>query len=101
MSKVESIVVPSDRGSRVVIELFTGPACANCANAKERVSRVVRRLDSKRFELRVVDVVDEIDHAVAMGVLATPSIAINGVLVFSSAPPMAKIERVLRSYLSD
>ena len=44
--------------------------------------------DDSAVQLTCIDVVAEIDRAVAQGVLATPSIAIGGELVFTAMPPL-------------
>jgi len=49
---------------------------------------------------REVDVVAEIDHAVAMGVLATPSISIGGELVFTTLPSRQQLRNAVERYLA-
>ena len=61
---------------------------------------MVEAIDDDRLEWRTVEVLDEIDYAVAVGVLSTPAIAIDGELVFSSLPTKKKLQSELNKRLS-
>lgn len=84
----------------IQIELFSAPGCRRCAHAQQLVRQLVQEMGSERIGLRVADVVEELDYAVELGVLATPAIAIDGELVFSGVPTprrlRAELERRLR-----
>jgi len=56
-------------------------------------------LGVENFDLHLIDVVEAIDDAVALGILATPSIVINNRLVFPSLPHEKKLKTVLKSYI--
>ena len=58
------------------IEVFTSTICSNCQRASRMVEQLLKEPDFESITWREIDVVAEIDHAVAMGVLATPSISI-------------------------
>jgi protein-disulfide isomerase len=73
--------------------------CPHCAHAKEALEIAVADLGPERFELRVLDVVQEIDHAVALGVLATPAIAIDGKLAAPVSPTAHKLKAFLETCL--
>ena len=47
------------------------------------------------LEWREVNVVDNLDHAVDLGVLTLPSIVIDGELVFTSMPTVAQLREAL------
>ena len=79
----------------VNVELFASPACTRCAQAKRKLQRLVETVGDDRLEWRAIDVLDEIDYAVALGVLSIPAIAINGVLVFSKLPSTKELRCVL------
>ena len=81
-------------------ELFAAPGCNRCAHAREKLQRVVEEIDSDRLEWRSVEVLDEIDYAVANGVLSTPAIAVDGKLVFTSLPSSTKLRRSLEDRLA-
>lgn len=84
----------------IKVELFAAPGCNRCAHAKEQLQRIVEEIGSDRLEWRTVEVLDEIDYAVAIGVLSTPAIAIDGKLVFTALPSSTKLRRNLEGRLS-
>ena len=49
---------------------------------------------------REVDVLEEIDHTIALGVLTTPAIAIGGELIFSSLPSKQQLSKAIQHYLA-
>ena len=85
----------------IKIELFASPDCTHCANARQQLQLMVETIGDGRLEWRVVEVLDEIDYAVAIGVLATPAIAIDGELVFTSLPSKRKLQAELAERLSN
>jgi len=84
----------------VAIEVFLSNFCENCANARVLVEKEIARLGNARFDVCYIDVLEQIDHAVALGVLATPAIAINGKLVFTGLPTSAALQTVLAEYVA-
>ena len=84
----------------IKVELFAAPGCNHCAQAREQLQRIVEAIGNDRLEWRAVEVLDEIDYAVALGVLSTPAIAIDGELVFTSLPNSTKLRRSLEDRLA-
>jgi predicted DsbA family dithiol-disulfide isomerase len=84
----------------ISVELFVSPVCDRCAKASKMMKLVVDEFGNDRVEWREVDVLDEIDYAVAIGVLSTPAIAIDGKLVFSSLPGVESLYRALQNQLN-
>lgn len=60
---------------------------------------MVSELNTKKFDLHYIDVLEHIDDAVALGILATPAIVINNTLVFSTMPSEKILKETLQSYL--
>lgn len=77
----------------VKVEVFASPGCGKCGQAKETLRRLAEEIGEGRIDWREVDVVEELDYAVELGVLATPAIAIDGQLRFTGLPSI----RVLRA----
>lgn len=77
----------------IKVEVFSSPGCGKCGHAKEVLRRIAQEVDG--IEWREVNVLDEMDYAVALGVLSTPAIAIDGELVFSGLPSSAKLRAAL------
>lgn len=79
----------------MLIEVFSSPGCSKCVHAKNTLKALVTELGQAHIEWREVNVLDELDYAVELGVLSTPAIAVDGALIFSSLPGSGK----LRDYL--
>ena len=81
----------------VTIEVFSAPACGKCTQARERLRAVVAEFAGDRVQWREVDVLEDMERAVTLGVLSTPAIAIDGELVFTGTPS----EKALRQAVAD
>lgn len=75
------------------VELFSVPGCSRCARTRDGLKAVARSLDSVSW--REVDILAELDYAVELGVLSTPAIAIDGVLVFPALPSADRLRDAL------
>jgi len=84
----------------VKVELFTSNICSRCVQAKTLLSDLVDEIGDQQFELRFVDVVENLDYAVEMGVLATPALGVNGELVCHSLPGKRKLREILMKQLA-
>lgn len=83
----------------VRLEIFVSPNCQNCDHTVQILQRLAVEFDDDHYQWRKVDVVDEIDYAVGLGVLATPSIAINGILIFTAAPSEKSLRLVVAQHM--
>lgn len=79
----------------VAVEVLTGSGCGYCQKAITLVREVIDELGDTRVHCREVNVVEEIDYAVRLGVLSTPAIALNGELVFATPPSRTKLRRAI------
>jgi len=79
------------------IEILSAPGCKNCVKAFTLAETVVSELNDKSIALRLVNIVDELDYAVSLGLLATPGIAINGRLIFTSIPSKIDLKQAIQS----
>lgn len=80
---------------KIILEFFTSSFCHRCLNAKQEIKNIVAATTGNKIEYREVDVVEELDYSVSLGVLKTPSIAINGELVFTSMPNANELKKAL------
>ncbi len=80
----------------IEVEVFTAPGCGKCGRAKDILKAVVERMADAGVRWREVNILDEMDHAVQMGVLSTPALAIDGELVFASLPSEKKLRQALQ-----
>lgn len=57
-------------------------------------------MGSENFCYREVDIVENVDHAVELGVLNSSSIAIDGELIFTAMPSSSKLQRALQKSIA-
>lgn len=71
----------------VKIEVIAAPGCKKCASAQNELRTVAASvLGEDNVVWREVNVLEELDYAVSLGVLSMPAIAMNGDLTFPSLP---------------
>lgn len=81
------------------VEIFSSPGCGKCGHAKEALHKLVDEIGADKIQWREVNILDDLDYAVELGVMSTPSIAIDGDLVFSSLPSVKKLHAELKTRL--
>lgn len=82
----------------VKVELLSSPGCQKCLLAQEDIRSLIASFGTDQVSLRDVNVLDELDYAVELGVLTLPAIAINGKLVFSTLPSVEMLRNELTKY---
>ena len=68
------------------VELISAAGCRKCSHARDELKSVAAEIAKDQLRWRDINVLDELDYAVSLGVLTLPAIAINGKLAFSSLP---------------
>ena len=76
------------------VELFYTPGCEKCADNKDKLRTVATEL-VPHLVWRELNVLDELNYAVEVGVVTLPSIAIDGEVLFSSLPTCRQLRREL------
>ena len=76
------------------IEMFYTPGCSACVAQHDEL-RAAAQAAVTDVEWHDVNVLDNIDHAVDLGVLTLPSIVIDGELAFTSMPTIAQFRKAL------
>jgi thioredoxin 1 len=76
------------------VELFHVPGCGQCAAAEAGLKAVAEQTVGA-LDWRKVNVLDELDHAVELGVLTLPAIVIEGELAFLSLPTPRQLRSAL------
>ena len=84
----------------ILIEVFSAPGCSKCAETREALRAVAEALGQDRVTWRDLNVLEAMDHAVELGVVNPPSIAIDGKLVFPALPTPEKLRRELLKRLA-
>ena len=95
----DQVIDHSETETGVEVEVLTTTACERCLHGLRLVESVLAEPAFVGVRWRRVDVVTEIDHAVELGCMAVPAIAIAGELVFSSLPSASRLRQVLRERL--
>ena len=81
------------------IDLFYTPGCQKCVANKEGLRATAKKLIPNLL-WHEMNVLDEIDYAVELGVLILPAIAIDGEVVFTSLPTSQQLEQELIKRIS-
>jgi thioredoxin 1 len=76
------------------VELFYTEGCGKCAAVRESLKATAQAIPG--VEWREVNIMEEIDYAVELGVLSLPAIAIDKELVFTSLPTPPQLSEALR-----
>lgn len=77
------------------VEIFSSPGCGKCAQAKAVLKTVAEELGQDKISWREVNILEEMDYAVDLGVMSSPAIAIDGQLAFGSLPSAGKLRAEL------
>ncbi len=83
------------------IEVFSTPGCTRCARATEALTVLTKEIGVGRIEWRVINIIDELDYAVRLGVLTAPSIVIDGELVITGLPSVQELRHCLNQRLEE
>lgn len=85
----------------IKVEVFSSPGCGKCGQAKKTLKNIVDEFDDAAIQWREVNILEELDYAVNLGVLSTPAIAINGELEYTGLPSAGKLRAHLQKLLEE
>ncbi len=85
----------------IKVEVFSSPGCGKCGHARDVLHRLADELGGDRIHWREVNILEELDYAVALGVLSTPAIAIDDELTFVSLPSAKRLRAELLRRLEE
>lgn len=78
----------------MIVELFYAEGCAKCIRARDTLKKAA--VDTiPQLVWRELNVLEELDYAVELGVLNLPAIAIDKELVFTSLPSPERLVMAL------
>jgi len=83
----------------VKVEVFLSSGCNQCKQAIDVLEHLANEFSNTELQWRNVNVVEEIDYAVSLGVLSTPAIAINEKLIFTRLPSAENLKKRILSSL--
>jgi len=84
----------------IKVEVFSSPGCGKCTQAKMVLKAIAEEIGQDKITWRDVNILEEMDYAVELGVMSSPAIAIDGKLIFSSLPSAAKLRAALDKQLA-
>ncbi len=76
------------------VEIFYTPGCSECVAAHAKLHAMAQEA-VQEVEWRELNIFEELDHAVELGVITLPSIVIDGKLEFTSMPTVEQLRRAL------
>ena len=79
----------------IKVEAFSSPGCGKCAKAKDVLKAIIDELGQDRVSWRDVNILEELDYAVDLGIFSPPAIAIDGELVFPAFPSPSRLRAEL------
>ncbi len=85
----------------IKVEVFIAPDCDRCRDATQGLKEITEKIGRGRIEWREVNVIDELDYAVKLGVLGSLAIAIDGRLAFATLPSMKAFRGALNARLEE
>ncbi len=74
--------------------MFYTPGCSECVAQHDEL-RAAAQATVKDLEWQNINILDNVDHAVDLGVLTLPSIVIDGELTFTSMPTIDQLSKAL------
>ena len=77
------------------VEFFYTPGCKHCGDGRDALRKLAEALEVE-LEWRDVDVLQDLDHAMDLGVLTLPALAIDGELVCPPLPSPRQWRDLLR-----
>lgn len=83
----------------IKVELIAASGCTKCARKRKELRAAAEEAARHELTWREVNVLDEIDYVVSLGVLTLPAIAINGKLIFKSLPSTKEIKLEIRKLI--
>lgn len=84
----------------IAVEVFSTPGCGRCAQGKDALKAVAEAFGRDQVSWREVNLLEELDYAVELGVMAPPAIAIDRELVFPKLPTAEQLREELMRRLA-
>ncbi|MAT51170.1 MAG: glutaredoxin [Porticoccaceae bacterium] len=101
MSEKQGVSNSGNDPKTVWVEVLTASGCVRCQETKALAKVIIAELGNHSIQYREINVVDNIDYAVQLGVISAPAIALNGELVFPGPPSKAKLRQAILERLGE
>jgi thioredoxin 1 len=84
----------------ITVDVLFTPGCRKCAATIEKLRPVIEDLEVKGVEWRDVDILENFDYVIELGIIGPSALAIEGELVFPSLPKPNVLRRELERRLA-
>lgn len=83
-------------GKKVLsVEFFFAGGCSKCAEARDALREAAQAV--AQVQWKEIDIGKNPDRAVDIGVVSTPAVAIDGELVFKTAPTASELQSAIHA----
>jgi predicted thioredoxin/glutaredoxin len=79
----------------LTVEFFFAGGCSKCAEGREALREAAQ--SAAKVEWKEIDVGKNPNRAVEVGVVSTPAVAIDGDLVFKTAPTASELQSAIQA----
>lgn len=79
----------------LTVEFFFAGGCSKCAEARDALREAAQA--AARVEWKEIDIGKNPNRAVDAGVVSTPAVAIDGDLVFKTAPTASELKSAIQA----
>lgn len=79
----------------VTVELFFAKGCSKCAEARDALREAAQSAGAA--EWKEVDIAENPNRAVDLGVVSTPAVVIDGKLIFSAMPTAPDLRKAIQA----
>jgi len=83
----------------ILVQIFSSPGCGKCTQAKKHLLKLTDEYEPNLIEISEVNVLEQLDYAVSLGIVTTPAIVINGKLSFTQLPSIKDLKTNIDSLL--
>ncbi len=84
---------------KIKIEIFSSPGCSKCKQARKVLQKIVENFEGEPFIWSEINTLTDLDYAIEKGIMSTPSILIDGKLVFNFLPSPSQLKKYLQEQL--
>ncbi|SNZ08573.1 Thioredoxin domain-containing protein [Persephonella hydrogeniphila] len=87
---------------KVIIEILDSEGCAKCVGLRERLYTVLNQLGYDNIEVRHLDLFEDQERIVELGIYTSPALAVNGRVYFLGIVPSEKsLKEVITDNIGD
>jgi thioredoxin 1 len=86
-------------GRAISVEFFFAGGCSKCAEARDALRRAAQSMPAVQW--KEIDIAKDPNRAVDAGVVSTPAVAIDGMLIFKTVPSASDLRDAIEVRLEN